>query len=64
MVNEAWLNQGSPYGRIIVGSFVECSVPVNIDKSPEVDEWHSKIGSRINNRLFTDTQRPMVDMSG
>jgi len=27
----------------------------NLDKSPEVDEWFSKSGSRINNSLFTYT---------
>jgi len=26
--------------------------PVNLDKSPEVDEWLSKSGPRINSRLF------------
>jgi len=28
---------------------------VNLDKSPEVDKWRSKSGSRINNPLFTYT---------
>jgi len=29
------------------------SVTVDLDKSPEVDKWLSKSGSRINNHLFT-----------
>jgi len=31
----------------------ETPLPVTLDKSPKVDEWRSKSGSRINNHLLT-----------
>jgi len=57
MVHLPWFSNGSTMFQPWSYNGWFCNgapILVNLDNSPEVDEWLSKSGSRINNHLFTD----------